>query len=331
MSSISKSSEGPSGVPLVTIGMPVYNGSPYLEQAVRSLLNQTEEDFVILVSDNCSADETPEICTRLAAEDPRIKYVRQVSNIGPARNFVYLLRSAESPFFMWAAHDDLRAPTFLETCLQLLDQAPQAVGCSVGVHIVDEVGAEVERILPAPGLASPDPQARARAVFKNGQMAIYGLMRRELIPASADLRDIRGGDIAFVFSLAMSRPIVTTSEILITYRLVNGEAKTAGPHAELYDGTRHPVEMYRWMKREVEQADLGWETEARLRLFLVARRFMSVRQAASYRNRVRLHHARAERRWGIVALRLPLEFVIGPGNVLALIRRKIAAAVGGPP
>ena len=66
---------GPS-VPLVCIGMPVYNGARYLEEAVRSLLSQTERDFLILLSDNCSTDQTPEICARLTAEDPRIRYVR---------------------------------------------------------------------------------------------------------------------------------------------------------------------------------------------------------------------------------------------------------------
>ena len=330
-SSISDLPDGSSRVPLVTIGMPVYNGSRYLEKAVRSLLDQTERDFVLLISDNCSTDETAEICARLREEDPRIEYVGQTSNIGPARNFEHVLRAARSPFFMWAAHDDLHAPTFLATCLQLLSQARDAVACSVGVQLIDEAGGEVLRMLPSTDLSSPDPVKRARAVFKNGQMAIYGLMRREFVPESAELRDIRGSDVAFVFAFALSRPIVTTSEILTTYRLVEGEAKATGPHAQLYDGTRYPVEMYRSMKREVDRSALGWKANARLRLLLAARRFISARQAASYRNRVRMHHARAEHRWGTVALRLPLELVIGPGNVLAFIRRKIAAAVGNPP
>ena len=58
--------------PPVTIGLPVFNGADYLEQCVRSLLDQTEADFVILISDNCSTDATPEICARLVTEDPRI-------------------------------------------------------------------------------------------------------------------------------------------------------------------------------------------------------------------------------------------------------------------
>src|SRR3954452_14103167 len=91
--------------PLVTIGMPVYNGARYLEEAVGSLLSQTEKNFVLIISDNCSTDETPEICARLLAQDPRVRYVRQEMNLGATRNFEYLLRSATSPLFMWAAHD----------------------------------------------------------------------------------------------------------------------------------------------------------------------------------------------------------------------------------
>lgn len=210
-------------VPLVTIGMPVFNGAAYLEDAVGSLLAQTYEDFALVISDNRSTDDTPAICARLCELDSRISYIRQEKNLGASGNFEYLLHQARSPFFMWAAHDDLRAQTFLATCMDLLAAAPEAVACAVGAHIVDEQGNTIQRLLPPPDLSSHDAVIRGRAVFKRGQMSIYGLIRRELVPPTAPLRDIRGGDIAFVFALVMSHPIVTTKEVLITYRMVDGE------------------------------------------------------------------------------------------------------------
>ncbi len=44
--------------PLVSIGMPVYNGEKYIRQALGSLLNQTYKNFELIISDNASTDET---------------------------------------------------------------------------------------------------------------------------------------------------------------------------------------------------------------------------------------------------------------------------------
>ena len=62
--------EEPSGNsrPLVTIGIPVFNGAAYLEDAIRSAMNQTFTDLEIVVSDNASTDSTPAILERLAGE-----------------------------------------------------------------------------------------------------------------------------------------------------------------------------------------------------------------------------------------------------------------------
>ena len=63
---------------IISVGMPVYNGERYLETAVRSILDQTNADFELIISDNASTDRTKEICLDLAAHDHRIKYTRIV-------------------------------------------------------------------------------------------------------------------------------------------------------------------------------------------------------------------------------------------------------------
>ncbi len=82
--------------PLVTIGMPAYNGASHLEEGIRSLLRQTEPRFILHVSDDASTDETWRICQELAAEDPRIHCERHIVNRGSVENFAYLLRSAQT-------------------------------------------------------------------------------------------------------------------------------------------------------------------------------------------------------------------------------------------
>ncbi|MEM4134638.1 MAG: glycosyltransferase, partial [Candidatus Micrarchaeia archaeon] len=73
--------------PLVSIGMPVYNGERFIRQALDSLLAQDYENFELIISDNASEDKTPEICLEYAARDKRIRYYRNEKNMGAAWNF----------------------------------------------------------------------------------------------------------------------------------------------------------------------------------------------------------------------------------------------------
>lgn len=109
--------------PKISIGMPVYNGSEYIRQAIDSLLVQSFTDFELIISDNASTDDTQEICKEYAKKDCRICYIRQLRNLGAFLNFKFVLEKATGEFFMWAAIDDLRSPDCLEFYLNLIGQA----------------------------------------------------------------------------------------------------------------------------------------------------------------------------------------------------------------
>lgn len=109
-----------SASPLITIGVPVYNGGASICAVLDSLLGQTYRNFVIVISDNASTDDTGNICKDYAFRDSRINYVRQNKNIGAEANFRFVFRQARTDFFMWAAADDIRSPNFLEVNLSFL-------------------------------------------------------------------------------------------------------------------------------------------------------------------------------------------------------------------
>ncbi len=113
--------------PVVSVGMPVYNGAATLEAAIRSVLTQSLGDLEIIISDNASTDGTETLCRKLAAADPRIRYIRQPAGLSPTDNFRFVLDQARAPYFMWAAHDDTRDPDTLETLVGALEKAPGAV------------------------------------------------------------------------------------------------------------------------------------------------------------------------------------------------------------
>jgi glycosyltransferase involved in cell wall biosynthesis len=83
----------------LTICIPAYNASDYIEKTIQSLLRQTYNNFLIIVGDNASTDETAEIIEHLAKKENRIKLIRNPYNLGFADNINNLASTkAESPY-----------------------------------------------------------------------------------------------------------------------------------------------------------------------------------------------------------------------------------------
>ncbi len=126
--------------PMVSVGMPVYNGEEHVTEAVESILQQDFQDFEFIISDNTSDDETPEICRRFAEMDDRIKYHRCSKNQGSIRNFRRVLEASSGKYFMWASSDDLRERTMISNCLPVLEEDPSVVICYPHAESIDEAG-----------------------------------------------------------------------------------------------------------------------------------------------------------------------------------------------
>lgn len=104
----------------MSIGMPVYNCSSTLAAAIESILAQSYVNFELILSDNASSDDTPDICRYFSSIDSRVKFHRQPVNVGGILNFNYVLSNSIGDFFMWAAGDDIRSSTFLEQNMEAL-------------------------------------------------------------------------------------------------------------------------------------------------------------------------------------------------------------------
>ena len=72
------------GLPVISVLMPAYNAERYIEAAIRSLEEQTVENWELIVVDDCSTDGTAQLLRRLAAEDPRIRPIFSAENRGAA-------------------------------------------------------------------------------------------------------------------------------------------------------------------------------------------------------------------------------------------------------
>jgi glycosyltransferase involved in cell wall biosynthesis len=122
------------------IGMPVRNGERHIISAINSLLAQTFTDFTIFVSDNESTDNTAAIVQRFAGQDSRVVYYRQPKDLGMFGNFEYVLKRADSEYFMWAAHDDMREREYLQVCIDALDANKNLGLATTATTIIDSLG-----------------------------------------------------------------------------------------------------------------------------------------------------------------------------------------------
>jgi glycosyltransferase involved in cell wall biosynthesis len=92
--------------PLVSIGIPTYNGARRIGATLMAIQNQEYSNLEVIISDNCSSDNTEAICTELSKKNKAIHYFRQKENIGIIPNFEFVLSKASGDFFMWVADDD---------------------------------------------------------------------------------------------------------------------------------------------------------------------------------------------------------------------------------
>jgi hypothetical protein len=127
--------------PLLTIALPTYNRARYLDRFFKHHLDEFGArgiDFEILVSDNCSTDETPEIVARWAKDDTRIRPVRQSENIGAYGNFLYTYRQSRGAFAIWVGDDDLLIADKVDAYLRRLSASPDIVMLQSPWLLIDE-------------------------------------------------------------------------------------------------------------------------------------------------------------------------------------------------
>lgn len=206
-------------LPLVSIGVPVFNGASGLATALDSLLSQDYPNLEIIISDNASTDDTPRICERYVRLDPRVTYHRAERNFGSAWNFNRVFELSSGEYFMWAAHDDERAPSYVSECVARLEQSPEAVLCQAHTVILIE-GQEqplctcrLDTFETAAGVVD-----RYRETLKHvPATAIYGLFRTAALRKTKGFQRVIGSDLAFMQEVSIHGPFVQVPRTLFRY------------------------------------------------------------------------------------------------------------------
>ena len=213
--------------PKVSIGLPVYNGEPFLVETLNSILAQTFADFELIICDNASEDGTQALCEQYAKRDVRIKYHRQPRNLGAQANYDMSFEKARGTYFKWAAHDDLLAPTFLEECVSALDADPGCVLAHPLTVIIDHNGREEWCFVSPRGLESDDPLERLATRFGGNFNAIFGLMRPEVMATTRLHGDFAYSDTCFLAEMALRGRVKIVQKPLFFSRAHSGSSLSA--------------------------------------------------------------------------------------------------------
>jgi glycosyltransferase involved in cell wall biosynthesis len=207
--------------PLIGIGMPVYNGAAYLRQTLDSVVEQTVQDWELIICDNASFDETPDICREYAARDGRIRYIRQEQNVGAHPNYNRCFRESRGMYFKWAAHDDVLCPGFLEGCIASIEADPAAVLTQSHLRYIDETGNQLGVYDSAlVGALDEDPIRRFAAIVlqRHPCYELMGLLRRDALERTRLLGSFHGADRVLLAELALLGRFRHVAEPLLKVR-----------------------------------------------------------------------------------------------------------------
>jgi len=207
---------------LVSIGLPVYNGERFIERAIQSMVDQTLNDWELIITDNGSEDRTEEIASRFAAADDRISYTRNATNLGASKNFEIAFEKANGKYFAWLAYDDWFDARYLEECVKVLDRDESAAMCFAEMGVVDDTG-EVFRTKSeplGPGIRSNSPTRRLHALLwhlEDPTAPVFGLCRRHLLARTGLIRNANEPDRILMAELSMLGTIHQIPEVLFLH------------------------------------------------------------------------------------------------------------------
>ncbi len=254
-------------MPRLSIGLPVYNGENYLAESLDALLGQSYENFELIISDNASTDGTGDICRRYGKRDSRIRYIRQVRNIGLAPNHNVVLREARGELFKWASNDDLYARDLLKCCIEALDEYPQVVLAHSWTAMIDSTGAVTRADRYRLATASSRAPERFRSMlFDTGSDDSEGVIRTSVLRQVSPYNSYQRSDRTLTAEIGLHGPFYTIPDWLYFRRDHPEAAVRAYPKVQTWCANLDPRRADRFRNPAVRlYAEYLWGYAAAIR------------------------------------------------------------------
>lgn len=212
--------------PPLSVVMSIYNGAPYLRQAIDSILGQTFRDFELLLINDGSIDDSLSIIESYS--DPRIHLISR-ENRGLVASLNEGIARARGKFIARMDADDLSHPRRLEKQMQLFQERPDAVLCGTTYEVIDKEGKVLRNKIEVP---LDDIVIRqvllAHNVFGHGSVMFVAERVREV--GGYQQGEYPAEDYGLWVRLAQKGSLHNLPEVLFSYRITPG---SISQHAEL--------------------------------------------------------------------------------------------------
>ena len=196
-------------MPKVSIILPTYNGQAYIEEAITSILNQTFEDFELIVVDDCSIDHTSSLMESFRLHDSRIKIITNKQNLKLPASLNIGHRVAQGKYLTWTSDDNILHSNFLERLVTVLETSSADVVYS-NFNVINDQSEHIRVYKVSPVSLLP---------FENGIGASF-LYRKEVFQKFNYNEDLHGiEDYDFWVRVANHFKFEHTSEVLYSYRI----------------------------------------------------------------------------------------------------------------
>ena len=211
----------------LTIFIHCHNRPVYARRTIESVLNQTNRDFHLVVSDNSSNDELSDL---MRAEFPGLDYRRRSSSLSALDHFNTNIAETETEYVCLFHDDDLMEPGYVDAMLRTIALFPHAVAYSCNAQIIDDddlpKGASFESGHAHVFIESPRTLAgRYFSRFPNGIAPFPAYIYRSDIVKKTPINHLTGGkysDVAWLLEISKCGLFAWNSEKLIRYRIHAG-------------------------------------------------------------------------------------------------------------
>ena len=209
--------------PAVTFIIPCYKLAHLLTECVESILGQSYKNFEILIMDDCSPDDTPQVAKSF--QDERVRYFRNDPNLGHLRNYNKGIELARGQYiWLISADDRLRCTYVLERYVQIMEAHPRVgyVFCpAIGLENGEETGIASWTFNGSQDAILRGHKFLSRLIHVNSVAAPSGLVRRECYEKiSVFPLDLPyAGDWYLWCAFALHREVAYLSEPMINYRI----------------------------------------------------------------------------------------------------------------
>lgn len=186
-------------VPLVSVGMPVYNSAEYIRA----------------------------ICDGYAARDSRVRYVRNARNLGASENYNNTFRLARGRFFKWASSNDTCHPDFLQSCVDILMRDSSVVLACPRTRAIYDAGS-TEDLHDNLDLLQPDSCVRFRLLLERMRLnnLVNGVIRADVLRRTPLVKPFLASDVGLIAEIALHGKVAEVPQFMF-YRRVDAATATA--------------------------------------------------------------------------------------------------------